>query len=267
MDWSVAGTLPPSSSVEPGAALVTGAGARLGRAMAVALGARGWRVAIHYRSSAAGAEETARLIDAAGGRAALLQADLGSESGRDGVIPQAAEALGAPVEVLVNSASTFTDDDAQTHSRADWDVHMEANLRAPVHLAQQFAKALPPGRKGLIVNMIDQRVWKLNPQFFTYTLSKAALYQATKTLAQALAPDIRVNAIGPGPTLKSVHQSDEDFAAEARNTLTGEGSSPDEIVRALLYFLDATSVTGQMIASDGGQHLMWQTPDVARPNG
>jgi NAD(P)-dependent dehydrogenase (short-subunit alcohol dehydrogenase family) len=139
---------------------------------------------------------------------------------------------------------------------------MDTNLRAPVHLAQQMAAGLAPGVKGLVVNLIDQRVWKLNPQFFTYTLSKAALWQATQTLAQALAPHVRVNAIGPGPTLQSIHQTDETFAAEQRATLTQEGSSPEEIVRALRYLVAASSVTGQMIAADGGQHLMWQTPDT-----
>ncbi|MEZ5997594.1 MAG: SDR family oxidoreductase [Hyphomonas sp.] len=246
----------------PGVALVTGAGARLGRAMALALGEDGWKVAVHYRSSAKGADETCAMIRAAGGTAETLRADLASESDRDGLVARAAETLGGPVSLLVNSASTFTDDSASGHTRKDWDLHMEPNLRAPVHLAQQMAAGLPDGEKGLIVNLIDQRVWKLNPQFFTYTLSKAALWQATQTLAQALAPHIRVNAIGPGPVLKSVHQTDADFAAEKAATLTGEGSGPDEIVRALRYFIAASSVTGQMIASDGGQHLMWQTPDV-----
>ncbi|HPE48343.1 MAG TPA: SDR family oxidoreductase [Hyphomonas sp.] len=248
--------------MRPGIALVTGAGARLGRAMAVALGEDGWTVAVHYRASAKGAGETCDMIRAAGGTAEPLRADLASEADRSGLIARASEALGGPVSLLVNSASTFDDDSVQEHSRADWDKHMEPNLRAPVHLAQQMAAALPDGRKGLIVNLIDQRVLKLNPLFFTYTLSKAALWQATQTLAQALAPSIRVNAIGPGPVLKSVHQSDADFAAEKAATLTGEGSSPEEIVRALRYLVAASSVTGQMILCDGGQHLMWQTPDV-----
>lgn len=246
----------------PGAALVTGAGARVGRAMAEALGADGWAVCIHYRGSKTGADETGAAIRKAGGRAELLQADLSDEAARTGLIAAAARSLGQPVTLLVNSASTFADDTAADHSRADWDHHFEPNLRAPIHLAQQLAAELPPGQKGLVVNLIDQRVWKLTPQFFTYTLSKAALWQATQTLAQALAPAIRVNAIGPGPTLQSIHQSPEDFAAEKAATLTGEGSSPEEIVRALRYFISASSVTGQMIAADGGQHLMWQTPDT-----
>jgi NAD(P)-dependent dehydrogenase (short-subunit alcohol dehydrogenase family) len=248
--------------MKPGGALVTGAGMRLGRAMAEALGADGWAVAVHYRGSKAGAEEAAAAIGRAGGRAELLACDLANEAARADLVAEAARKLGRPVSLLVNSASTFADDTATDHSRADWDHHFEPNLRAPIHLAQQLARALPAGEKALVVNLIDQRVWKLTPQFFTYTLSKAALWQATQTLAQALAPNVRVNAIGPGPTLQSIHQSAQAFAAETAATLTGEGSSPDEIVRALRYFISATSVTGQMIASDGGQHLMWQTPDT-----
>ena len=246
----------------PGIALVTGAGARLGRAMAVALGEDGWKVAVHYHSSPEGADETCDLIRKAGGTAEAIEADLADEKARSSLIPGVADLLGGPVSLLVNSASTFHDDTALTHSREDWDAHMEPNLRAPIHLAQLMASDLPEGEHGLVINMIDQRVWKLNPVFFTYTLSKAALWQATQTLAQALAPNVRVNGIGPGPTLASVHQTPEEFAAEKAATLTGEGSSPEEIVRAMRYLIAASSVTGQMIASDGGQHLMWQTPDM-----
>lgn len=246
----------------PGAALVTGAGTRVGRAMAEALGSDGWAVCVHYLGSKSGAEDTAAAIRKAGGRAEIAACNLADETARASLVADAARRLGQPLTLLVNSASTFADDTATHHSRADWDHHFEANLRAPVHLAQQFAQALAPGEKGLVVNLIDQRVWKLTPQFFTYTLSKAALWQATQTLAQALAPNIRVNGIGPGPTLKSVHQTDADFAAEKAATLTGEGSNPGEIVRALRYLIAASSVTGQMIAADGGQHLMWQTPDT-----
>ncbi len=246
----------------PGAALVTGAGTRVGRAMAEALGADGWAVCVHYLGSKAGAEDTAEAIRAGGGCAEIIACDLADETARASLVADAARRLGQPLTLLVNSASTFADDTAAEHSRAGWDHHFEANLRAPVHLAQQFARALPADKKGLVVNLIDQRVWKLTPQFFTYTLSKAALWQATQTLAQALAPNIRVNGIGPGPTLKSVHQTDADFVAEKAATLTGEGSNPGEIVRALRYLIAASSVTGQMIAADGGQHLMWQTPDT-----
>jgi len=243
-------------------ALVTGAGARLGQAMAVALGEDGWHVAVHYRSSASGAEETAKQIEDAGGRAALVKADLSDEAAASTLIGTAQNALGEPISLLINSASTFNDDRAKDHTRANWDFHMEANLRAPIVLSQAFANALPSGQNGLIINMIDQRVWKLNPQFFTYMISKSALWTATRTLAQALAPNIRVNAIGPGPTLKAAHQSEEEFAAEVKATLTERGSNPDEIVKAMRYLIDADAVTGQMIAADGGQHLLWQTPDI-----
>ncbi|HPF24163.1 MAG TPA: SDR family oxidoreductase [Hyphomonas sp.] len=246
----------------PGIALVTGAGARLGRAMALALGEDGWQVAVHYRTSKEGAEETCAMIRDAGGAAEPVSADLADEMARGDLVARAACALGGPVSLLINSASTFEDDALATHSRANWDFHMEPNLRAPIHLAQQMAGDLPDGTKGLVLNLIDQRVWKLNPTFFTYTLSKAALWQATQTMAQALAPQIRVNAIGPGPVLASVHQTADVFAAEKAATLTGEGSSPEEIVRAMRYLIAASSVTGQMIACDGGQHLMWQTPDT-----
>ncbi len=246
----------------PKRALVTGAGARLGKAMAEALGEDGWSVAVHYRGSQAGAEATAQTIRAAGGRAELVQADLSDEEQTATLERAAHEALGGPLTLLVNSASTFEDDCALEHSRKNWDFHMGPNLRAPVLLAQHFARALPQDEAGLIVNMIDMRVLKLNPLFFTYTLSKSALWAATRTLAQSFAPNIRVNGIGPGPTLENVHQQPGEFAAEAQATLTQQGSNPGEIVKTLRYLIEADSITGQLIASDGGQHLMWQTPDV-----
>lgn len=246
----------------PKRALVTGAGARLGKAMAVALGQDGWSVAVHYRGSRQGAEETTEIIRAAGGMAEPIQADLAVEEEAATLERAAHEALGGPLTLLVNSASTFFDDSALEHTRENWDRHMLPNLRAPIVLAQHFARALPEDLRGLIVNMVDMRVLKLNPQFFTYTLSKAALWTATKTMAQSLAPNIRVNGIGPGPTLANIHQKDGEFDAEAAATLTGEGSSPEEIVKALRYLISAESVTGQLLCSDGGQHLVWQTPDV-----
>ncbi|MEQ9504905.1 MAG: SDR family oxidoreductase [Hyphomonas sp.] len=248
--------------MKPGAAIVTGAGGRLGRAMAEALGADGWAVCVHYRGSEKGAEDTAASIRKAGGRAEVLACNLANESDRTGFVGKAAGLLDQPITLLVNSASSFSDDRALDHSREDWDAHIEPNLRAPIHLAQQLAREIPADEKGLVVNLIDQRVLRLTPQFFTYTLSKAALWQATKTMAQAFAPNIRVNGIGPGPTLKSVYQTEAEFEAETAATLTGEGSSPEEIIRALRYLISATSVTGQMIAADGGQHLLWQTPDI-----
>lgn len=246
----------------PKRALVTGAGARLGKAIAEALGQDKWSVAVHYRGSKAGAEDTAEQIRLNGGQAELVQADLSDEEQTATLERAAQEALGGPLTLLVNSASTFEDDSALEHSRRNWDFHMGPNLRAPVLLAQHFARALPQDEAGLIINMIDMRVLKLNPLFFTYTLSKSALWTATRTLAQSLAPNIRVNGIGPGPTLENVHQKPGEFAAEARATLTQQGSNPDEIVKTVRYLIEADSITGQLIASDGGQHLMWQTPDV-----
>lgn len=246
----------------PGAALVTGAGARLGRAMAEALGADGWSVCVHYRGSKAEAEATAAAIRQSGGRAEILACDLADEASRDGLVAEAARRLGRPVTLLVNSAATFTDDTATEHSRADWDHHLEPNLRAPVHLAQQFAGQLPPGEKGLIVNLIDQRVWKLTPQYYSYTLTKAALLTATRTMAQALAPRIRVNAVGPGPTFPNSYDGADRLEQEAAGTLLGRRIAPEEIAEAALYLARASSVTGQMIAVDAGQHLGWRTPDI-----
>ena len=246
----------------PKRALVTGAGARLGIAMAEALGEDGWSVAVHYRGSKKGAETTAAAIKVAGGRAELVQADLTNEEQTATLERTAQEALGGPLTLLVNSASTFEDDTAIEHTRDNWDFHMGPNFRAPVLLAQHFARALPTEEAGLIVNMIDMRVLKLNPLFFTYTLSKSALWTATRTMAQSFAPTIRVNGIGPGPTLENIHQAPGEFAAEAQSTLTQQGSNPGEIVKTLRYLIEADSITGQLIASDGGQHLMWQTPDV-----
>jgi NAD(P)-dependent dehydrogenase (short-subunit alcohol dehydrogenase family) len=230
--------------------------------MALSLGADGWSVVVHYRRSEAGALATVRDIERAGGRAVALQADLANEAETMGLVAASQQALGGPITLLVNSASSFVDDTAVGHTRADWDLHMEANLRAPVLLAQQFAVALPADMAGLVVNLLDTRVLKINPKFFTYTLAKCALWVATRTLAQSLAPNIRVNGIGPGPTLVNVYQTPEEFDAEKATTLTGRGSSPEEICRALAYLIAAESVTGQMLASDGGQHLMWQTPDL-----
>lgn len=245
---------------QSGAALVTGAGKRLGRAMALALAGAGYDVAVHYNASAAEAEAVASLIEAKGRRAAVVKADLGKESETAALIARAKDALG-PLAVLVNSASAFEHDDVDTMTRESWDLHMEVNLRAPVKLAQDFAGQAQQG--ALIVNIIDQRVLKLTPQFLSYTASKAALFTLTKTMAQALGPKgIRVNAIGPGPTLKNPRQSDEDWARQNEATVLGHGAEPEDICGALLYLLSARSVTGQMIAVDGGQHLTWRTADV-----
>ncbi len=242
--------------------LVTGAGKRLGQKMAASLGASGYRVAVHYNSSRDGADETVDTIRSTGGFSEAVQADLNDEASLKQLVSDAGEALGGHLGVLINNASVFEEDDAMTHSRESWDMHMNVNLRAPIALSQAFATQLPEKARGVIINMVDQRVWKLNPMFFTYTLSKAALWTATKTLAQALAPNVRVNAIGPGPTMQNARQQSDDFKAQVNATLTQRGSSPEEIVKAMHFLLDADAVTGQMIAVDGGQHLIWQTPDV-----
>ena len=245
-----------------GAALVTGAGRRIGQTLALEAARAGYDVAVHHRASADGARETAEAVRALGRRAVLVSADLSDETAVRGLIGQAGAELG-PVTLLVNSASAFQDDRVGGLARETWDLHLETNLRAPIVLAEAFAAALPA--EGLVVNIVDQRVWRPNPQFFSYTLAKAGLWWATQTLAQALAPRIRVNAIGPGPTLPSAHQAPGEFEAEAAGILLERRVSLDDIGGALRYLIDATSVTGQMIAVDGGQHLGWRTPDIVAP--
>jgi NAD(P)-dependent dehydrogenase (short-subunit alcohol dehydrogenase family) len=247
-----------------GTALVTGAGRRIGRALALAMAGAGFDVAIHHLQSHEDADSLAGEIAALGRRAHVLAADLSVETQARALVGEAARALG-PVTLLINNASVFEDDRIETFDAATWRAHMEVNLHAPLMLAQTFAAALPQDRQGLIINLLDQRVWNPNPQFFTYSLSKAALWTATRTLAQALAPRIRVNGIGPGPTLPSVHQTHDMFHAEAANVLLERGAEPADIVAAALYLIDAGSVTGQMIAVDGGQHLSWRTPDIVHP--
>jgi NAD(P)-dependent dehydrogenase (short-subunit alcohol dehydrogenase family) len=244
------------------AVLVTGAAKRLGRAIALDLAAAGWDVAVHYNGSQKDAEATAKDIRALGRRVALLQADVSREDETRALIGRATAELG-PLTALVNSASLFENDDWQTASRESWDKHMDVNLRAPFVLAQEFAKALPAAMHGAIVNIVDQRVLKPTPQFITYSLSKAGLYWLNTTLAQALAPRIRVNAIGPGPTMINARQSQADFDRQREATVLGTGADPKDVCAAIRYLLTASVVTGQMIAVDGGQHLIWQTADVS----
>lgn len=250
---------------ERGAALVTGAGRRIGRVLALEAARSGFDVAVHYRTakpaSCDEAQAVADEIAALGRRAVILDAELTDEDQAAALVGRAAQALG-PVTLLVNSASTFEDDRLATATRRSWDAHLDANLRAPIVLAQAFAAALPADHQGHIVNIIDQRVLRPNPQFFSYSLSKAGLWWVTQTMAQDLAPRIRVNAIGPGPTLASVHQAPGEFEREAAGTPLEHAVSPGEIAAALRYLIDATSVTGQMIAVDAGQHLGWRTPDI-----
>lgn len=244
------------SAPRPRTALVTGAGKRLGRAIALALAEAGYAVAVHYGEGAADADALVTEITGGGGRAVALAADLAKEDEVAGLIGRAAEALG-PLDVLVNNASVFERDEALDATRESWDRHMEINLRAPFVLAQGLAQQLPGGAAGNIVNILDQRVENLTPHFVSYTLSKSGLWTLTRTLALALAPDIRVNAVGPGPVLPSPRQSQAQFDAQARATPLGRAVTPKEIADAVVFLLAAPSVTGQMIAVDGGQHLNW----------
>ena len=243
------------------AVLITGAAKRLGRAIALDLARHGWAVAIHYHSSEKEARATAADAATAGVKVALLKADLSRESETATLVERAAAELG-PLTGLVNSASLFENDDWYSVSRESWDKHMETNLRAPFVLAQAFARQVPREELGAIVNLIDQRVLKPTPQFFSYSLSKASLKWLTTTLAQALAPRVRVNAVGPGPTIINARQSAADFARQRDATVLGRGAEPQDVSDAVRYLLEAPAVTGQMLAVDGGQHLIWQTPDV-----
>ena len=245
-----------------GTALVTGGAKRIGRAIVGDLAANGFAVAIHCNRSRADAETLAADIVASGGRAAVVSADLTDMDAVGGLIDAAAEKLG-PVDLLVNNASLFEEDTIENFDWAGWDRHFAVHVKAPALLAQRFASALPAGREGLVVNVIDQRVWRPTPRYFSYALSKSALWAATQTLAQALAPRIRVNAIGPGPTLKGARQNDRDFQTQLDGVLLKRGPTLGEFGATIRYLWGVRSVTGQMIALDGGQHLAWQTPDVA----
>jgi NAD(P)-dependent dehydrogenase (short-subunit alcohol dehydrogenase family) len=243
-----------------GWALVTGAARRIGRTLALTAAQAGYDVVVHHRKSGDDAAETVRQIEALGRKALAASADLAGDA-----FQRLVSAAPGPLTLLVNCASLFDDDRIKSVTPASWDAAMAANLRAPVLLSQAFAAALPSDRQGLIVNIIDQRVLRPTPQFFSYAVSKAALWAATQMMAQGLGPRIRVNAIAPGPTLPSVHQSQAAFDAETSAVILGHGATPGEIGQALAYLIDAPSVTGQMIAVDGGQHLSWRTPDIIDP--
>lgn len=245
-----------------GTALVTGGARRIGRAIVEDLAAHGFAVAIHGDSSGSEAAMLAESIEAAGGRAAALTADLTDMAAAGELVARAERALG-PVSLLVNNASLFEADSALEFDWEGWERHFDIHLKAPVLLARRLAEALPESMDGLVVNIIDQRVWRLSPRHFSYTLSKSALWTATQTMAQALAPRIRVNAIGPGPTLRNARQDDGDFQRQVEALLLKRGPDLPEFGATIRYLWQARSVTGQMIALDGGQHLAWQTPDVA----
>ncbi|MFT8775973.1 MAG: SDR family oxidoreductase [Gluconacetobacter liquefaciens] len=250
-------TMWPISDAIPRVAFVTGGAVRLGRAIALALADAGFAVAIHYRSGEDDARRTVEDIEARGQRACMLHADLACEAEVTPLLGQVRAELG-PLGVLVNNASTFDRDEWNDATRASWDAHLEPNLRAPFVLTQAFARQVPEGAEGMVLNMLDERVWSLTPHFVSYTVSKSALWTLTRTLALALAPRrIRVNAIGPGPALPSPRQSREQFARQCASVPMGRGTCPDEVARAALSLLCLPSVTGQMLALDGGQHLQW----------
>lgn len=243
-------------------ALVTGAAKRIGKAIVTDLAKQGFAVAIHANSSFAEAEALAAGLRQAGAQAVALQANLENISETEKIIEIAENALG-PIGLVVNNASVFRDDSALAFDSSAWEAHFAVHVRAPAILAAAFVRQLPEDAEGLIVNIVDQRVLSPNPRFFSYTLSKSALWMATQTMAQTLAPRIRVNAIGPGPTFKSTRQSPEDFQAQIDGLIMKAGPKLEEFGRTIRFLFDTPSITGQMIAIDGGQHLAWQTPDVA----
>lgn len=245
---------PLPSAGETGLVLITGAAHRIGRAIALSFAAPGWRVALHHRNSLEAAEALARQIRERGAQALVLAADLSKPDEAQALVPRCIEGLGMP-GCVVNNASLFQHDDLASLTGDSWQAHMDINLRAPILLAQSFARHLPAGAAGHIVNIIDQRVTRPSPDFFSYAASKAGLWWVTQTMAQALAPAIRVNAVAPGPVLQSIHQTAEAFEAERQATLLGHGASPEDIAAAVRFLNASPSVTGQMICVDGGQHL------------
>lgn len=248
-----------SKMERPPAALITGAARRIGAAIARALSRAGYSVVLHANHSRTEAEALAREIERDGGRAAVVIGDLADAEALRGIVPSAA--AHAPLSLLVNNASLFDEDDVATMTRGGFERTMAVNLTAPLFLAQAFAAQAPRGATSSIVNIVDQRVLRPTPKFFSYALSKASLYAATTTLAQAFAP-LRVNAVAPGPTLPSPRQNSQQFAEQAALVPLGKGPSPEDIAAAVAYLAGARSVTGMTIAVDGGQHLSWRTPDT-----
>lgn len=245
----------------PTSALVTGAGRRIGRALALALADAGFDVAVHCHRSRAEADEVAAGIRDKGRRSTVVAADLGREGEARTLLGRAADSLG-PIGLLVNSASMFELDNLATSDRGSWDRHLETNLRAPVVLIQELVRLLPEAADGQVVNLLDQRVLNLTPNFLSYSVSKMGLWAATQVLARELAPRVRVNAIGPGPTLPHPGMSAAKFEALVASTPLRRGPTPEEIAAALMFIVGQPSMTGQMITLDGGQQLGWLTPSA-----
>ncbi|MBL6931544.1 MAG: SDR family oxidoreductase [Rhodospirillales bacterium] len=236
--------------------LITGAAKRIGAAIALGMATDGWRVALHFGRSKNEAVDLAQRICDSGGEAVTVQADLNDEEQASSLIARTVEKTG-PISCLINNASLFEEDSAETATLESWDAHMQVNLRSPFVLTQSFVEQLPAGLEGNVVNIVDQRVWNLTPHFLTYTLSKAGLWTLTQTLAMALAPNVRVNAIGPGPALPSSRQTEEAFIKQWSSLPLRRNVTLGEIVDAVRFILDAPSMTGQMIVLDGGQHMGW----------
>jgi NAD(P)-dependent dehydrogenase (short-subunit alcohol dehydrogenase family) len=242
----------------PRVALVTGAAQRIGRTIALTLAGSGFDVALHCHTSRDAGAATCDEIRRLGRSACLLAANLRDEAATQLLIPQAVAALG-PLGLLVNNASPFERDEWHDATRASWDAHVEPGLRAPFVLMQHFARQLPSDAEGVVINMLDQRVWSITPHFVSYTVAKAGLWALTQSMALALAPRIRVNGIGPGPALASPRQTQEQFDRQSASVPLRRGTSPEEIARAVLAILALPAMTGQMLTLDGGQHLQWQS--------
>ena len=242
-------------------ALVTGGAKRIGKAIVEDLAANGFAVAIHARQSLDAAEAMARALNAEGGKAAVVKCDLADGAATAKLVAAATAALG-PLDLLVNNASLFEPDTVEAFDDALWDRHFAVHVKAPSILARDFVRQLPEGVAGSIVNIIDQRVWNPTPRYYSYTLSKSALWMATRTMAQSFAPQVRVNAIGPGPSLPNARQDDAAFQAQVEGLILRRGPALDEFGRTVRFLFDTPAITGQMIALDGGQHLAWETPDV-----
>ena len=254
-----------------GSALVTGAATRIGREMALSLAAQGINIVVHYMSSHEEAQDVVQVAKTYGVRASALKADLLNDNEVKELIPKATSLIESPLNILVNNASIFEYDNIETVSTESWDRHIGSNLKAPLFLTQEFAKLIPDCRvdsngesipQGNIINIVDQRVLKQTPEFLTYSLAKMGLWSLTQTAAQALAPKVRVNAIGPGPTLKGHRQKEEHFRKQRQNTILQRGPAAKEISDALIFILKSPSITGQLICIDGGQHLVWKTADI-----
>ncbi|PQM60612.1 MAG: short chain dehydrogenase [Rhodobacteraceae bacterium] len=254
-----------------GSALITGAATRIGKEIALGLAAQGNNIVVHYLNSKKAAEQVACEAKLFGVRAECIKADLLDDFEVSELIFKASELIDSPLNILVNNASIFEYDSIETASTESWHRHIGSNLKAPLFLIQEFSKQVPDGKKdingesipqGNVVNIVDQRVLKKTPEFFTYSLAKMGLWSLTQTAAQALAPKIRVNAIGPGPTLQGHRQEKDHFKRQRKNTVLERGSTPREIVDALAFLLKTPSITGQLICIDGGQHLAWKTADI-----